>query len=1038
MKKLSKLNCRKRLSQLWFCRTIIKVSFLLLLGIIPLTSFAQGLKNVSGIILDAETGDPIIGATVVVANTTNGTITDIDGKYNLQVSGDVSLTFSYIGYVSQTIPVGVNSEINVKMVSDLAELGEVVVIAYGTTTSKNFTGSTTRIKTADSPLAEIPATDAMSVLKGTVPGMTVSQEQGAGQSSSLLVRGQKSINTDAINPLIVLDGIIFMGNMRDIDPSSIESISVLKDATSVAAYGSRAANGVIMITSKKGIKGKPVITFNSSVGVSSVINKADVLSPDKWIEKVNLLQGLDANADPTSWMSDFEDENYANNKTIDWQDYSERAGSNQNYNLSVSGANEKMNYYFSGSHTKTKGVMIGDDYERTAFTTRLKGDITDWLEVGTNVNFSFNDYSGPSVYDIYQAIRLTPYGRAYRDEENKLLEKFPATEGIYRTNPLWNIKSGTIDDHDVYYTTVLSGHAVVKVPWIKGLKYRTNYSYTIKNVERDYFTHEGNYVAEGTSDDRYSASAVSDYLAKANGYSARTNDLAYVWDNILTYTTDFGLHHLDLTAVYTRDSYDYKYKKVTGTDFSALGNTTLSYNGLTYAATQKIDEITNTEKTNIGYLGRASYNYNHKYHLTASVRRDGASVFGKEDKWGVFPAIGAGWTISSENFMSNVSSVDYLKLKVSWGINGNQSLDPYQTLSTIKLGQSGDYSYSFGNDSEVDWGQRVSVLGNTTLGWEETTSLNAGFELTMFDSKLNLDVDGYVSKTKNQIFERNIPVMANGITTMDETMGQINNWGLEVTLNTTNFKRGDWEWNSTLTYYINRNKLKELYGDGEDDISNSLFLNQSLGAIYGYKQIGIVQESDTEYINANGAQAGDVMFYDKDGSGEITSDDRTILGFSKENFRMSFANTVSYKDFQLYALFNGVFGGGDYYKQANIYAYRTASDVPYDNNLNHGWWTAENQSNKYPRVNYTDGRYTPVQSRGFVRLQNLNLSYRFKQDWVKDLKIDNLKVFFAATNLFTITNWEGGDPETGQTLGSGYSYGYPLSSTYSIGVDLKF
>ncbi len=1001
-----------------------------------LNMYAQETKKITGKVIDS-VGDAIVGVSVVVENTTNGTITDFEGKYALDVPIGSSLQFSFVGFKSQVVNTEGKVEINVTLMDELSELGEIVVIAYGTTTSKNFTGASTRIKTADSPLSEIPATDAMSVLKGIVPGMTVSQEQGAGQTPRLLVRGQKSIsgNTD---PLIVLDGIIFMGSMRDIDPSNIESISVLKDATSVAAYGSRAANGVVMITSKKGVKGKPVITFNTSMGVSSVINKADVLSPEKWVEKVNLLQGLAADADPTGWMSDFEVENYANNKTVNWQDLVERTGSNRNYNLSISGANEKMNYYFSGSHTKTKGVLIGDDYERTSLNTRLSSDITDWLQVGTNVNFSFNDYSGPSVYNIYQAIRLTPYGRAYRDEENSLLEKYPATEGIYRVNPLWNVNSGTIDDHDVLYTTVLSGHALIKCPWIKGLNYRTNYSYTIKNTQRDYFTHEGYYVAEGTSDERYNSSNVSGYLAQANGYVARTNDLAFVWDNILNYATDFGLHHLDLTAVYTRDSYDYHYKKMTGKNFSALGNTALGYNGLTYAETQKITDIYNTEKTNIGYLGRASYNYNHKYHLTASVRRDGGSTFGKDNKWGVFPSIGAAWTVSSENFMSNVNAIDYLKLKVSWGKNGNQALHPYRTLSTIALGQSGGYSYSFGNDSKVAWGQGVNALGNTELGWEETTAVNAGFELTMMNSKVNLDVDGYVSKTEHQVFVRNIPSMANGIKYMDETMGQINNWGLEVSLNTTNFKQGDWEWNSTLTYYINRNKLHELYGDGEDDISNWLFLGKSLGAIYGYKPIGIVQESDTEYINANGATPGDVKFSDTDESGTITSDDRTILGYSKENFRMSFANTVNYKNFQLYALFTGVFGGGDYYKSENIYAYRTASDVVYDNNLNHGWWTSENKSNKYPRVNYTDNRYTPLQSRGFVRLQNLNLSYKFKQDWVKDLRIDNLKVFFAATNLFTITNWEGGDPETGQTLGGGYSYGYPLSSTFSFGVDLKF
>ncbi len=1017
------------------------LTLLLLCAFIPQSLSAQEMKTVSGKISDTK-GEPLIGVTIMVEGASTGTITDINGNYKVKVPEDAVLIFSFIGFKTQKISVTGKVEINVTLEDDTEELGEVVVIAYGTTSSKNFTGSTTQIKTSDSPLAEIPATDAMSVLKGTVPGMTVTQEEGAGQTSSLLVRGQKSINDDAINPLIVLDGVIFMGAMRDIDPSTIESISVLKDATSVAAYGSRAANGVVMITTKKGKNGKPVITFNTSVGVSKVINKADVLSPKKWIQKVNLLQGLDENADPTTWMSDFEDENYANGKTVDWQDITERTGTSQNYNLSVSGAKDKMNYYFSGSYTNIEGVVEGDDYNRTALSSRLTSNITDWLEVGTNVNFTFNDYSGPSTYNIYEAIRLTPYGRVYREGSNTLLEKYPAAEGAYRINPIWDMKSGTIDDHDVYYTTIMNGHAIVKCPWIKGLQYRMNYSYTIKNIERDYFKHEGYYVAEGTSSDRYSDSAISSFLAKANGYSARTHDLAYVWDNILSYSGSFGDHNIDITAVYTRDSYSYNYKKYTGSDYSDIGNTILGYNGLTLAATQAIDEYKNYKKNNIGYLGRVNYNFKDKYHLTASIRRDGASVFGSDNKWGAFPSVGIGWTVSSENFMSLLDIIDFLKLKASFGKNGNQSLDAYQTLSFLKLGQTGDYSYPFGNTSEVSWGQRVSDIGNTSLKWEETTAFNLGFELTMFDNIVNIDFNAYKSKTEDQIYERTIPVMANGFTSMDATMGQVDNWGIEWTLNTQNIKTSNFSWNSTLTYYLNRNKLVELDGSGEDFVSDALFIGKSLGGIYGYKQIGIVQEDDDEYISANGAVAGDVKFWDKDGSGTIDSDDRTMLGYSKENFRMSFANTLDYKNFEFYILFNGIFGGNGYYSQKNIYAYRTASDVVYDNNYNHGWWTSENKSNKYPRVGYSDSRYTPVQSRGFVRLQNLNLSYRFKQPWVKRLNIENFKVFLAATNLFTITNWVGGDPEAGQTLyddpDNAYSYGYPISSTYSVGLNLKF
>ncbi len=1004
--------------------------------------FAEDVQQltVRGKVTDSE-GEPMPGVNVVEKGTANGTVTNLDGEYELTLmSEDAALVFSFVGYLSEEIPVGGQSVIDINLIESIEALDEVVVIGYGTTTRRNFTGSTITTKVEDSPLALVPNTDAMDVLRGTVPGMNVSQQQGAGQSPSLLIRGQKSIESGATSPLIVLDGVIFMGAMRDIDPSTIESITVLKDAATVAAYGSRASNGVVMITTQRGKIGKPVISFNSSFGISKVINKADVLSPEDWIRKVNLLQGLEEDADPTSWMSDFEDENYANGKTTDWQDFAERNGHNQKHSLSISGGTEKMNYFLSGSYTRTEGVLIGDDYDRKAVTTRLSTDITDWLEVGGHVNFSYNDYSGPTVYDIYQSIRMTPYGRVYRDEENGLLEKFPATEGLYRTNPLWNVESGTIDDHDVFYTTVLNGHTLIKCPGIEGLSYRMNYSYTYRSIERDYFTHEGYYIPEGISDDRYSPATLANYLTNANGYSERTKDLGWVWDNIITFKRLFGRHSIELTGVYTRDSYAHKFKRAEGSDFSELGNTALSYNGLPFAQTQLMSNFNNTEKTNIGYLGRVNYNFDNKYHLSASVRRDGASVFGEDNKWGLFPSAGVAWTISEEGFMRSVNPVSYLKLKLSYGKNGNQSLDPYQTLSTLLLGQTGEFSYPFGNTSQASWGQRIDRLGNTYLKWEETTSFNGGFELKMFDNRIGLDVDVYKSKTIDQIFERNIPVMGAGITEIDATMGRVDNRGIEATLNTRNVTNSNFTWNSSFIFYMNRNELVELYGDGEDDISNSLFLGRSLGAIYGYKEAGIIQEEgDEDYVSINGGVPGDVKFQDTDGNDTINTKDRTILGYNKDLFRASLSNTLSYKNFELYVLITGIFGGNDYYKSINLYAYRTMTDVTRDNNFDHIWWTEENKSNVFPRLRYANSDYTPLQSRSFVRLQNISLSYTFNQPWIRKQNISKLKLYVAATNVLTFTNWEGGDPETGQTLNySGYGYGYPLSAVYSMGVNLTF
>ncbi|PXV60181.1 TonB-linked SusC/RagA family outer membrane protein [Dysgonomonas alginatilytica] len=1043
MKKLTSLKCKDETPASNASRVFFLCLMLLaILLSVPLN--AQGQQNsISGQISDAANKEPLVGVSVIVKGTTTGILTDIDGKFSIAAPVGSTLVITYIGFVKQEIPITNRTPLNILLKEDSQLLEDVVVIGYGTTTRKNFTGSFTQVKMENSPLSLIPSPNALDALRGTVPGLTVGQQQGAGQSPDLQIRGQRSVNGNN-SPLIVLDGVIFMGAMRDIDPSVIETMQVLKDATTIAAYGTRAANGVVMINTKRGKLGKPVISLHSSLAFSEMVNRPDLLSAENYIKKVNLLSGLAEDADPLTWMKYFERDNYLAGRTTDWMDEVSRTGMLQNYNLSISGATDKTNYFLSLTHDDQKGVLIGDDYSRQAFVARVETDITNWLKIGTAATYSFNNYSGATNYDIYQAIRLSPYGSVYRNDGSGLPEKYPVGEGIYRVNPLWNMNSNTIDDHDTFQTYRTEGFALVKCPWIDGLSYRFNYAYSNQYIERDYFTHEGNYVKEVTDyaneADRYLPTNTAAFLSSANGYSTRQRNTSWVMDNIVNYTKSIGKHLIDLTYVYTRDSYQYRSKKMSAKDFAALGNTNLGYNGLAFATTTNVNEIGSYKKNNIGYLGRLNYNYDSKYFVTASVRRDGASVFGVDKKWGSFPAIGIGWTASNESFLKKNATINYLKLKASWGKNGNQGLDSYKTLSEIALGQKAGYSYPFGNNSSVSWGQRLSSIGNTSLAWETTTAVNGGFEISLLNNRINVDVDAYKSKTEDQIFSRLIPVMGNGVTSMLATMGRVNNWGIEATLNTTNIKTKDLEWNTTLIYFLNRNKLVELYGDGKDDITNSLFLGKSLGAIYGYKIIGIVQEDDTEYIAANNAKPGDAKFANTDESedGKISATDRSILGYKKENFRMSLGNTLRYKDFELYMLFTGIFGGGGYFQEVNYYAFATASDVVGDNTFNHAWWTAENRNNEYPRINYTDSRYRPLQSRTFVRLQDLSLSYTFRQPWVKKMKINSLKVYGAAKNVFTFSKWDGGDPETAQTLGTGYSYGYPLARTYSFGINLTF
>lgn len=991
-------------------------------------------KKLEGMIIDVS-GEPIVGANIVEKGTTNGTVTDMEGRFSLNVASDAILLITYIGYIPSEISVKGKNTVTVTLKEDTELLDEVVVVGYGTMQRKNFTGSVSTVSMANSPVAISSRTNVMDALRGTVTGVNTSREMAAGSTPSIEVHGQKSIKSSSSNPLIVLDGVIYMGGWRDLDPSTIESVSVLKDATSLAAYGSQAANGVIMVTTKKGKIGKPMISFDGSVSFSNMIQMPNYLSPEDFVKKTNIaLDAADGN--PQSWMKPSVYDNYLAGKTTDWIDYATQTGLLQKYALSVSGATEKLNYYLSISHTDQQGILIGDEYSREAIMARLQNDITNWLQVGAQVNYAYNNYDGVSAkLQPY----LSPFAQATRSGGQ--LEKYVMEEGAFAVNPLWETsKGGTVDDLERYATTYLKGHVFLKCPWIEGLSYRLNGVYSMENYRNDRFNHEGYYVTEGSpsDEDRYSEKTISSYLSNATGYNKLRTNTYYVFDNILNYTAEFGKHFIDLTAVYTRDHYVSDLRQLNGANYEAVGNSILGYNGLAYAGVQTVG-VSKSKKTNIGYLGRVNYNFDDRYHLSASVRRDGSSVFGSDKKWGVFPAVGVAWTVSRENFMENLDFLNYLKLNASWGKNGNQSLDAYGALSTIGLGQAGDHPYLFGNTGKPNWGQYVSTIGNSELGWETTTAVNIGLDAHILNDRIQFEMNGYKSKTTDQIFDRVIPVMNNGFTKMKATMGQVNNWGIEFSLNTLNISNNDFQWSSMLNFSLNRNKLVDLYGDGKDDLSNSLFIGKSLGAIYGYKVIGIVQEEDEEYIKANNTVPGDPKYANVDGSedGRITADDRTILGYNKENFRMNMSHTFTYKNFELYALFTGVFGGNGYGLEANPQAYLTNNS--FVNNLDHPWWTPENRNNIYPRPKFNGSNYTPVMGYTFVRLQDLNLSYIFKQTVIQDVGINSLRVYLAARNLFTITNWVGGDPEIRQRFEPlAATNTYPLQRTFSVGVNISF
>jgi len=1010
-------------------------------------SYSIQQKKVTGKVTDAS-GSPLPGVSISVKGTTNGTITSAEGTYELaKVGDDATLVFSFVGMTSQEIKVQGKQVVNVVLEEETKGLDEVIVVGYGTSKRKDFTGSASTVKMENSPIALLPNTNALQSLKGNVTGLDIGATNSSGGEPSMLIRGQNSIQGDN-NPLIILDGVIYLGSISDINSSDIASIDVLKDAVTASVYGTRSANGVIAINTKKGSSNKPVITLNATSGVQTWPDRPEVMKGAQWITVVNARnQYAEGSVD---WMKTGELANYQAGKETNWLNEVTRLGTMQDYQLAISGSSKGLNYYMSTSYNKTKGVVEGDDFDRISVLGKISTNITDWLKVGADGSFSRRDYSGFAA-NLANAQTMTPYGVMYRDTEGNL-EKYPQTQS--NVNPLWGVNDGTADNMDIRHNYRLNTYASVDIPWIKGLNYRMNYQLSSDQNQSGSFYHESYYIAEGEGTDRYTPATVQALLSKANGNLNTNNAYSYVWDNILSYKNTFGKHNIEATAVATRDNYKYRITNITGSDFAANGNTALGIWGLHKATTQKVDLYVNSstngniiggiEKANVGYLGRINYNYDGKYYLTASFRRDGASVFGANNKWGNFGAVGLAWKISDEAFMKSFEPLNSLKLKLSWGQNGNQGAGAYSTLSTVSNGSSSGIRYEFSNAAgKVYYGLNQTSIGNHGLGWESTASWNAGFESAWFKNRLFVDFDAYMSKTTDEIINRSIPDMT-GQSSILTSLGEVDNHGVELTIKSVNIQQKNLTWTTSVTYWFNRNKLKTIDGkdsDGDgkedDDITNNWFIGKSLGAIYGYKQDGIVQESDTEYKTANGVANGTPKYVNLDSNPAITSADRTILGYDKENFRLNLGNSITYKNFEFYALVSGVFGGNNYFLKSNTIAFMTSGTGRFNDNMTYKpYWTANNPSNVYPSATFSgDGRYQALQSRGFVRIQDISLSYTFKQPWVKQMNFSSLKVFFAAKNVATFTNWDGGDPETGAKY---LDNTLPVVSTYSIGANISF
>lgn len=1020
-----------------------------------LRSQSKSIK-VKGKVTDAQTGEILIGVTVKASDGA-AVATGVDGVYSIQVSPEGSLTFTYTGYASNTLNVNNQETVNVKLASANKQLTEVVVIGYGTQKRKDVTGAITTIKLEDSPKEAVPYINPLEALQGT-SGINIGPSASAGATPNIQVRGQNSINANN-TPLIVLDGVIFNGDLSEINMNDVSSYDILKDASSAAIYGSRAQNGVVLITTKRGRTDKPEVFFNTyygSQGWTRVPKMRTGQDYIQWRTDLAAAKGQSTALNDVFAASPLELQAINTGHTMNWLDDIQQNAPIQNYDLSVSGRTDKVNYYFSAGYLNQKGVLANDNYSKPNITLKVENNITDWLSYGANGYYSTRDYSGLPA-DLYIATYLSPYSYKYVDGTNNTqLQRYPqGTTSLY--NPYWGSPNtsllGPINDNTEKYSSVRgTGFINIKVPFIKGLAYRLDVTGERATSDIANFHHETAEINTLLASD---IANPFQYLSKAYGNKSDVSINSYLFNNLLTYNRKFGDHHFDALLGYTRDDSQTETLTATGSDFGNFGTSALGYYGLQNATNQTVSS-NYSEYSDVGYIGRLNYNYKSRYYATFNFRRDGYSAFAPGHKFGNFPGASVAWAMSEENFMKKISWLNNLKLRASYGRTGNQGIPPYRTQATVATSvatgaPSPGYTVFGTTSAQYTY---PSQLGNQNLTWEKTAALNFGLDFSALNNRLSGTVDIYKSTTKDELYTLTLPAPT-GYSTVYTNLGQVNNKGIEVSLNSVNIKASSgFRWETGVNFWMNRNKLVHINGvinpvtgKENDDTGNSLFIGKSLGAIYDYKAIGIVQSTDVDYIKANGAVAGDVKFADINGDGKITSADRSVIGYAKEKFNLNISNTFTYKNFQLYFSINSIIGGGKnhWYEATNIRDLDPGA-VTVGNWLNLPYYTYSNPSDKYPRPNYGNPLgYGFYQNRTFARLQNLAFSYLFPKRITDKLKIARLKIYVSGTNLLTTTGWTGLDPaNAGQIGGNGGSTNLtvnqstPIMRTLSFGLNVGF
>lgn len=967
--------------------------------------------TVTGTVKDA-TGEPVIGASILDPATNVGTISDYDGNFSIRVGKTAVLKVSYIGYQTKNVRVEGKSNLHIALQENTELLDEVVVVGYGVSKKSDLTGSVSSVSSKD--LKNAAVANVGEALQGRASGVQIINSGAPGSNVSIKIRGLGTINDS--NPLLVIDGVPTDLALNALNMDDVQSVDVLKDASATAIYGSRGANGVIIITTKKGKAGKATLSFKANYGIQKATSVPELLNAAEYAALSNdMMENARMDKNP-AWVDPS-----SLGKGTDWMNELLQNGHLQDYALSYSGGGENNTYYVSAGILEQSGIVRNTDYRRYTFQFNNDAKVFSWLKFANNLTFS-HDVKKNGSYNVRNTMAALPTQSVKNDDGS-----WSGPDGqAYWVGDIRNPIGTTELNKSTTKGYNLLGNISAEIFLFKGFSFKTTGGLDAKFWFNDSFT------------PAYAWKPIA--VETSYKYESSNRSFTYLWDNFFNYNNTFGKHSVNAIAGMSAQHNQYRFLSGAKDTFLRPENNQID-NGM------EVNSLNGntSEWALLSYIVRANYTFDNKYMLTATVRRDGSSRFGKENRWGTFPSFSGAWRISEESWFNKTTWLSDLKLRAGFGITGNQNIGNYGFASVYNLGV-----YSFN-------GNMVNTLvphkmPNPNIRWEEVKQTNIGVDVSLLNQRIYVSLDAYLKNTNDMLVPMSVPI-SSGYSDQDVpdvNAGKVQNKGLELSINTQNFT-GAFEWNTSFNISFNKNKIKDLNSDTpmfHNSIAGAGVTIQAVGhpinSFYGYVTDGIFQnqeEVDNHAVQSEGKTApGDIRFKDLNNDGVIDDKDRTYIGNPTPDVMFALTNNFSYRNFDLEIFFQGVAGNEIYnanriWQEGMSVPQNQLKDVIYR-------WNGEGSTNLIPRAVYGDPNKNTrhsdrfIENGSYLRLKNLTLGYTLPAKISRKVFMENFRVYFTAQNLFTISKYSGFDPEVGVN-GIDLS-NYPLTRSFSFGLNVKF